>query len=339
MPFENLLAGTYQNSYGNSDGRQVRIPTLRLGQEFDSNDATSYPSDMNLVAQYKAASNSVVRIEAVKGRAADGTPTGSVGTGFIVTSGGEVATDYHVVKGANNIKIQVGNISYPAVIEAVDQASDLALLKINANDPYQTFRPLQLAPSSQMRPGDVTIALGYPKGDRQLFMSPGGFQWAPGGFQTAQRFGDVVSRLKGGLMPGEDPNRTVLEAAVNVDPGNSGGPLLNNRFQVVGIVDIATTGSTRADATVVEDLHRLMAMTSQSGMRSSSAGYGFGGFSQLSTMQRSSILPWNQPTDQSSSYYGSNQPTPSWSSGTAAAATVGSSFATLARMLGRSAAY
>lgn len=256
MPFENYSSSSYSPQ---GDG-YTRIPTLRPGEQFNPNDATAYPSSMNLVAQYQEASKSVARIEAVKGVDNTGMPTGSVGSGFVVAADGEIATDYHVVKGASDIRVRLGNNTYHASIDAVDQRTDLALLRLT--DSFgQRFQPVNLATSSQMAPGDPTIALGYPAGEQKMFMSVSGFNWAPGGFQGYRRFGDIVGSLKGGLMPGEDPNRTSLESAINADQGISGGPMFNDRFQVVGVMDIGTTNGTKGDATPVEDLQRLLSTT------------------------------------------------------------------------------
>ena len=256
MPFDNYSSASYSPQ---GDG-YTRIPTLRVGEQYNPNDATAYPSQMNLVAQYQQASKSVARIEAVKGTDYSGTPTGSVGSGFVVTTDGEIATDYHVVKGASDIRVRLGNTTYHASIDAVDQRTDLALLRLT--DAYgQRFQPVNLAPSSQMEQGAATIAMGFPAGDQKMYMSVGGFSWAPGGFQGYKRFGDIVGNLRGGLMPGEDPNRISLESGINADQGISGGPMFNSRFQVVGVMDVGTTNGTKGDATPVEDLQRLLSTT------------------------------------------------------------------------------
>ncbi|MBS1955603.1 MAG: trypsin-like peptidase domain-containing protein [Cyanobacteria bacterium SZAS-4] len=255
MSFDN-----YSSSYTRPGDGYTSIPTLRVGEQLNPNDATAYPSSMNLVAQVMEAQKSVARIEAVKGTASDGSPTGSVGSGFVVTADGEIATGYHVVKGASDIRVKLGNNTYHASIDAVDQRTDLALLRLT--DAFgQRFQPVNLAPSSQMEQGAATIALGFPAGEQKMYMSAGGFSWAPGGFQGYRRFGDIVGSLKGGLMPGEDPNRVALESAMNADQGISGGPMFNSRFQVVGVMDIGTTTGTKGDATPVEDLQRLLSTT------------------------------------------------------------------------------
>ncbi len=331
MPFENYSLSSNAPS---GDG-YTRIPTLRVGQPLDTNDATAYPSSMNLVAQYQEASKSVARIEAVKGTDAHGTPTGSIGSGFIVTSDGEVATDYHVVKGANNIRVKIGNTTYSANIDAVDQRTDLALLRLNAN-PSERFQPVQLSPSSQMEPGAATIALGFPAGEQKMYMSAGGFNWAPGGFQSYRRFGDIVGSLKGGLMPGEDPNRTSIESNMNADQGISGGPMFNDRFQVVGVMDVGTTTGTKGDATPVEDLYRLLSSTQRMRMASNTGSqYGLSLQSDAPVANYYSAL-----SNQSYSTYNSSQNY--YSSSNARAETQytpapvsGTSWSDLAKMLDR----
>lgn len=340
MPFENYSSTSYAPQ---GDG-YTRIPTLRVGEQLNPNDATAYPNSMNLVAQVMEAQKSVARIEAVKGTSYDGTPTGSVGSGFVVTADGEIATGYHVVKGASDIRVKLGNNTYHASIEAVDQRTDLAVLKLT--DAFgQRFQPVNLAPSSQMERGAATIALGFPAGEQKMYMSAGGFSWAPGGFQGYRRFSDIVGNLKGGLMPGEDPNRTALESAMNADQGISGGPMFNSRFQVVGVMDIGTTTGTKGDATPVEDLQRLLSTTrrvnvatntgSQWGLNLRSEmptsnyyqpppGYGFQPSYTASSFRPSSYSPSN--------YYAQNARTETYST---PAPQVAATWQDLARMLDR----
>jgi hypothetical protein len=59
------------------------------------------------------------------------------------------------------------------------------------------------------------------------------------------------------LMPGEDPNRSLLETRIHVEQGNSGGPILDKYGEVIGIVDM-TQGGVVAESAPVRDLYRLL---------------------------------------------------------------------------------
>ena len=235
------------------------IPTELPGQPLNANESTTYNAGSSLVAEYQNLQNSVVRIQNVTGQGANGQASGDVGSGLILTANGEVATDLHVVDNPGTLTVKVGQVSYPATVEVKDPQDDLALVKIDASG---TFKPAQLGSSADLKSGDPLIAMGYPMGLNQLYMSPGGYSFAPGGFTSRQPISEVLGNLKGGLMKGENPSRMMLQSDMNVDNGQSGGPLVNDKGEVVGLVDISNDG-TKAESTPVEDLIQLLNRTKQ----------------------------------------------------------------------------
>lgn len=137
------------------------------------------------------------------------------GTGFFVGPAGTVLTAYHVVEGASEIAIRTAaGQSLTARVERVSPANDLAVLRVDT-------RPgsfLGFAPAGAARTGDRVFTLGYPVVELLGASEP---RFAEG----------TVSALSG--ADGED---SWLQISVPVQPGNSGGPLLNESGQVVGIV-------------------------------------------------------------------------------------------------------
>ena len=142
---------------------------------------------------------SVVRIEA-----------NGVGSGFVVDSTGYILTNAHVVRSGSplTVKFENGN-SYPSRLIFYDAARDIALLKI---DSLLKFRALAFA--TEARDGEEVFALGYQSGFLPEALS------TKKGIVSAQAPRGLVSWIQ-------------TDAAIN--PGDSGGPLLNMRGQVIGM--------------------------------------------------------------------------------------------------------
>ena len=150
-----------------------------------------------------------------------GTATGS---GFVVDADGHILTNAHVVAGAGEIDVKLGDQSpVPAKLVGRDPSTDLAVLEV---DPDQVdLHPLGLADSSQVRVGDPVVAIGNPFGlDRTA---------------TA----GIVSAVQREIQA---PNGFSISDAIQTDapinPGNSGGPLLDASGRVIGVTSQIATG-------------------------------------------------------------------------------------------------
>lgn len=140
------------------------------------------------------------------------TPTRGMGSGFIVTTDGYVLTNAHVVDNAASVTVKlVDRREFPARVVGSDDASDIAVLKIDARGlPAVKFgHPLRLVP------GQWVAAIG-----------------SPFGFDNSVTVG-VVSATSRSLPFGSDTPYIQTDVAVN--PGNSGGPLFNLSGEVVGV--------------------------------------------------------------------------------------------------------
>ena len=169
------------------------------------------PSDTrSLFGQSRPAT---VRIEQV-GSAENGELRGGLGTGFLISGDGEVMTAYHVVDGAQIIRVKTlsGKI-YRARVTAFDNAADVALLKIDART---TFPFLKLADRSA-KVGEGVLAIGNSGGD----------------FLQA-RIGRLL-RLGARAGQADFPQNT-FEMSAPLAPGDSGGPILNAQGEVMGVV-------------------------------------------------------------------------------------------------------
>ena len=136
----------------------------------------------------------------------------SLGSGFIITDDGYILTNHHVVQGADEIEVRLNDRRYfAAKVIGSDEASDVALIKIEAND----LPTVKIGKSSQLKVGEWVLAIG----------SPFGFDYSV----TA----GIVS-AKGRSLP-RDNYVPFIQTDVAINPGNSGGPLFNLEGEVIGI--------------------------------------------------------------------------------------------------------
>jgi S1-C subfamily serine protease len=155
-------------------------------------------------------------------------PVEGAGSGFVIDPRGYVLTNNHVVEGAEAIEVTLGDRSrFPAKLVGRDAGNDLAVLKIDPGS--KKLVSLALADSSALQVGQRVLAIGNPFG-----------------FQSTLTTG-VVSAL--GRTVQTSP-QTSIDQAIQTDAainrGNSGGPLLNTRGEVIGIntVIYSPTGAT-----------------------------------------------------------------------------------------------
>jgi len=183
-----------------------------------------------LVAKVAAAVGpSVVTISAINGT--DGASGQSVGTGVFLTSSGEILTNAHVVEGATKLQVRLFNETEPRVgkVLATDVANDLALVKIEGTG----FTAAVFADPKAVRIGDPVIAIGY------ALNLDGGPSVTTGIVSALNR----TITTEGGALNG------LLQTDAAISSGNSGGPLVNNSAQVVGINTAVARGDNSTAAT------------------------------------------------------------------------------------------
>jgi hypothetical protein len=134
------------------------------------------------------------------------------GTGFFITEDGYLVTNAHVVEDGGIFKVTTVRGSWPARLVKCDVADDLAVLKVEGS---QSALPLQS--SRSVRLGQSVATVGYPNVDLQ-------------GFLPKVARGEIAS------LAGEQDNPRHFQISVPVQPGNSGGPLIDLRGNVVGVV-------------------------------------------------------------------------------------------------------
>jgi S1-C subfamily serine protease len=140
----------------------------------------------------------------------------ATGTGFLFGSQDYIITNYHVVKGASKVKVKFLNGEIiDAQIAAKDTRNDIAILKLNKTPSVQASE-IRFGDSSIIRMGDKVFTIGYP---------------AIGimGLKPKYTEGAISA------VTGINDNSTMFQITVPIQPGNSGGPLFNEKGEVVGL--------------------------------------------------------------------------------------------------------
>lgn len=202
---------------GGSDRGVIRILVSNNGPiEYEN-----YESDPDMLEDVK---NSVVVIQA------SGTTGSSIGTGIIMTGDGYIVTNYHVIEGAQNIYVRTYGSDKAVKAELVGYKAidDIAVIKAELTN----LRAAVFAKSADCRVGERVFAIGSPEGED--------FGWSvtQGIISCSDR--EIKIYDHEGIL---EKKMYVIQTDASVNPGNSGGPLVNVRGEVVGIITLKLTDS------------------------------------------------------------------------------------------------
>lgn len=197
----------------------IATPVVAAANASDTGSGSGSGSTTTAAQVYANAASSVAFITSTT---ANGEATGS---GFVVSTDGYLVTNDHVVEDAAKVTVKIGSgAELTAKVVGEDPSSDLALLKVDPGS--QKLTALPVADSDGVKVGDEVYAIG-----------------SPYGLSSTLTVG-VVSALGRQI---EAPNGYTIDGAIQTDaalnPGNSGGPLLNAAGQVVGVNSQIETAS------------------------------------------------------------------------------------------------
>jgi S1-C subfamily serine protease len=166
---------------------------------------------INAVEKVKTA---VVKIETYKLQQNKEVPAGT-GSGFLFSSDGYLFTNSHVVHNAQSIRVQLyDGSSYIAILIGEDVDTDLAILKIDATG----FVAAKLGDASALQIGQLVIAIGNPLGFQHTVTTG-----------VVSAIGRTLQSQNGRMMD------SMIQTDASLNPGNSGGPLINADGEVIGV--------------------------------------------------------------------------------------------------------
>jgi S1-C subfamily serine protease len=150
----------------------------------------------------------------------------AVGSGFVIDKSGYIVTNYHVVEGARSIQVTFSNnASIKASLVGSDPSTDIAVLRVNTNS--RALTPLVLGDSDRVEVGDSVVAIGNPFGLSRTVTA------------------GIVSAIQREIpAPNDYAIDHVIQTDAPINHGNSGGPLINTRGEVIGVNAQIETGGT-----------------------------------------------------------------------------------------------
>ncbi len=215
---------------------QAAAPQAAAPQASAPAQAAGSVSDLEKTVEqiYQQVNPSVVAIDVVESSTGlQGLPSGhpnvapqvqqALGSGFIWDTAGHIVTNNHVVDGATKVSVTLydGTI-VPATVVGTDPDSDLAVIKVDL--PAAQLQPVKLADSTQVKVGQLAVAIGNPFGNQNTMTV--GFISA-----LARSLPVDSTNLQGGTYNIPD----VIQTDAPINPGNSGGVLVDDQGQVVGV--------------------------------------------------------------------------------------------------------
>ncbi len=153
----------------------------------------------------------------------------STGTGIILTEDGYIATNYHVIEDATTVKVKMyDGTSAVAEVIGYSEIDDVAVIKIEASGLYAA----SFASSAEVADGQNVYAVGTPAGEEYAWsVTKGIVSFAQREVKIYDDEGILVKKMK------------LIQTDTPVNPGNSGGPLVNSNGQVIGIITMKLSGS------------------------------------------------------------------------------------------------
>jgi len=211
-------------------------PTWRDAQESGDSELDRLNRAFVQLAEHSRPAIVQIRVTVQETKGTPAQPLGSRGSGFIIDPQGYVLTAQHVIDKAKEVEIRLADGQrLGAQIVAADTQIDVAILKIHGERPLPI---LSLSDSDGIHVGDLAVVFGYPFG-REASMNLG-----------------IVSRA--GRSYPDSASYDFIQTDAGAYPGGSGGPLLNSKGNVIGMITMASERGNMGFATPINAIKRVL---------------------------------------------------------------------------------
>ena len=233
-----LLGGLAQPIYSSlSGGNETTIYTGdRTPTQVDtaSVDTSKELTTAEIYAKYVSSCVGIT-VDIVSTNVFGQTVTGAAaGSGFVITEDGYILTNYHVIDGANSIKVTFDNgKEYTATYVGGEEKNDIAVIKVDATG----LTPVVIGKSSDMLVGEQVTTIGNPLGELTFSESTG-----------------IISALDRSITLSDGRQMNMIQTDCAINSGNSGGPLFNSHGEVIGIVSAKYSSGSNSSSASVEGL-------------------------------------------------------------------------------------
>ena len=209
---------------------QMEIPSVSNGKmpvEEVASKKENAPLTINQIAEKCLKSSVGIKVEKIQYYFGSAYSASGVGSGFILSEDGYIATNHHVVNGASKITVVLHDgTEYEAKVIGSDSLTDVGVIKIDAND----LPVMERGNSDEVLVGDLAVAIGTPASiELTGTVTDGIISAVNRKIDMTDSYGRVVKTM------------TFIQTNATINPGNSGGPLINQYGQVIGINTLKLT--------------------------------------------------------------------------------------------------
>ena len=227
QPIYSSLSGGNETTIYTGDRTPTQVDTASVDTSKELTTAEIYAKYVNSCVG--------ITVDIVSTNVFGQTVTGAAaGSGFVITEDGYILTNYHVIDGANSIKVTFDNgKEYTATYIGGEEKNDIAVIKVDATG----LTPVVIGKSSDMLVGEQVTTIGNPLGELTFSESTG-----------------IISALDRSITMSDGRQMNMIQTDCAINSGNSGGPLFNSHGEVIGIVSAKYSSGSNSSSASVEGL-------------------------------------------------------------------------------------
>ena len=227
QPIYSSLSGGNETTIYTGDRTPTQVDTASVDTSKELTTAEIYAKYVNSCVG--------ITVDIVSTNVFGQTVTGAAaGSGFVITEDGYILTNYHVIDGANSIKVTFDNgKEYTATYVGGEEKNDIAVIKVDATG----LTPVVIGKSSDMLVGEQVTTIGNPLGELTFSESTG-----------------IISALDRSITMSDGRQMNMIQTDCAINSGNSGDPLFNSHGEVIGIVSAKYSSGSNSSSASVEGL-------------------------------------------------------------------------------------